>query len=109
MDNNKKGSPLKELIMALDSEEFFLINEYLTNYPLRTLKENIQALIKQPNENANNDLKDFTKAAMQGLCHMAGADVMIHGGLTVDKISDISECAIEIAKSTLLKLQNKQS
>lgn len=53
-------------------------------------------------------LDAFTMAAIKGLCHMAGTDVLVCGGLTVQQIDNISECAIAIAKATLSKLQNAQ-
>lgn len=49
----------------------------------------------------------FTMAAMQGLCHMSGTDVMIKGGLTQEQIDSISYCAVEIAEATLLELSKR--
>lgn len=46
----------------------------------------------------------FTMAAMQGLCYMAGTDVLIHGGLTHQQLDSLSICAVAIARATLAEL-----
>jgi hypothetical protein len=53
-------------------------------------------------------LESFTMAAMQGLCHSAGINLIQHEELTQSQVNGIADAAIWIAGATLLELSKQE-
>lgn len=98
----------EELLAAINSGDNGPLKGYWANHYTDDIKADLRRLVAQvQGEPIPEDLKEFTKAAMKGLC-----SAVCHGvecrELTTADISAISGGAIEIAKYTLSELSKHQ-
>lgn len=94
----------QQLLDAIADDHSPALSEYLGSHPTNIIKEDLLRLMEMrlyyP---LPADLKDFTMAAMQGLC--SGVNIC---ELTTNEVVSIAYSAADIAERTLIRLSELQ-
>lgn len=103
---------IKDMLDAINSDfdGSSKIYDILCDWSTKDIHETLQKIVRKNGKQAKSDLKDFTKAAMQGLLSQDDIKRVCQVGeaLKTDYVGAIAKMSIEIAEATLSELQKQQ-